>query len=341
MCCGGFLCWCFYLVLAYACYCLYRFFGAEADLQLLGCSLKVENIKNKVVWVTGASSGLGEVMTYELIKHGARVVISARRKEQLERVKKACLAMNSQADVLVLPLDSLDTKSHAGLVETVLKKMGSLDILLNNAGRSGRCPLEDTHLDVFQGLLAVNVIGPISLTQAVLPYFIKQRAGQIVAISSVAGKLGAPLQGAYSMSKHAIQGYFDSLRFEIAGYGIDVTLICPGPVPSNGATNGFSGKVGVKAKVPSKFGRRLEAGRFAELAVISISNRLMESWISINPILFFVYMSVYMPTLAKILGKRTGVKRIEAYKNNEDPQNALQGFKILQALMNPPKLKEE
>src|SRR5258708_1449948 len=177
----------------------------------------------KTVWITGASSGIGEALARELSARGARLILSARRADELERVASAC------ADAEVLPLDMGDREDVRAKTARVANRV---DIAVLAAGISQRSLARETSSDVDRRLMEVNYLGVIELTKAILPSMLARRHGHLVAISSVAGKLGTPLRSGYSASKHALHGFFESLRAELRadaqGKRIDVTLLCPG-----------------------------------------------------------------------------------------------------------------
>lgn len=198
----------------------------------------MDEFKNKVVWITGASSGIGEALAYTFAKHGAKLILSARRSEELERVKASCNLQDEH--VLVLPLDVADTNKAAGLAQQALDRFGKIDILVNNAGISHWTKVKDLSLDVVKKVLDINFLGGVALTQAVLPGMLEKKAGQIVVISSVLGKMAVMKQGAYVASKHALQGFYDTLRLEVAQEGVQVLLVCPGFVRTNVAKNSLN-----------------------------------------------------------------------------------------------------
>ena len=184
---------------------------------------------NKVVWVTGASSGIGEALCFALAHHDCKLVLSARRASELERVKQACVNKGaSDQDILVLPLDLKQQDEMDNLAMQVVNHFGQIDILINNAGVSQRSLCLDTTLDVYRALLDIDVMGQIALTKAVLPHMIAQGSGHIAVTSSVAGKVGVKMRSGYCAAKHAVIGFFDALRAEVAEHGIKVTTITPG-----------------------------------------------------------------------------------------------------------------
>ena len=198
----------------------------------------MKDLKNKVIWITGASSGIGEATAYKMAKEGAKLILSARRKEELERVKNACGLLEN--DILVLPLDVENFESFESLKDTVVAKFGRIDLLFNNAGISQRGGVLESDLSVFQKIININFMGVAALTKAVLPQMIKQNDGHIVVTSSLSGKLGSPKRSGYCASKHALHGFFDALRAEVYENNIKVTMICPGYIQTDISVNAIS-----------------------------------------------------------------------------------------------------
>jgi short-subunit dehydrogenase len=190
----------------------------------------MSDLKNKVVWLTGASSGIGEALAYQLANKGARLIISARRKEELERVKGNCKP-EMQPNVRILPMDVTDIATIDLNAEAAIQLFGHIDILINNSGISQRSFVTDTKLDVYRKIMEVNYFGAVALTKSILPHFINRKHGHFVTMSSVTGKFGTPFRSGYAASKHALHGFFDSLRSElypITQDKIKVTILCPG-----------------------------------------------------------------------------------------------------------------
>ncbi|ESO90160.1 hypothetical protein LOTGIDRAFT_218247 [Lottia gigantea] len=283
-----------------------RFIRSDCDLtlqytQYMGKS-PAAALGNKVVWITGASSGIGEYFAYEMAAAGCKIILSARREEELNRVKKQCLLSGpvKDEDVLVLPLDILKFDSHKLAVEKALQHFKKIDVLVNNAGRSQRASWFKTELAVDRELLEVNVLGTLSLTKAVLPYMVERKEGHIVVVSSTAGKLGAPLSGSYTGTKHALQGWFESLRIEAVEYNIDITMVCPGPVFSNILSTAFTEEKDKEfGGTMSPTDKRVTTDRCASLMAVAVANKLDEVWIALQPILFFMYLFQYCPSIAR------------------------------------------
>ncbi|HPW68247.1 MAG: SDR family oxidoreductase [Deltaproteobacteria bacterium] len=193
---------------------------------------------DRVVWITGASSGIGEALAYAYSEKGARLILSSRNEARLREVRDRCAEPGSH---LVVPLDLRDTPCVGAGCAEVLKHMGHVDILINNGGVSQRSLAMETPLDIDRMIMETNFFGTVTLTKAVLPSMAQQRSGRIVVISSLVGRFGTPLRSAYSASKHALHGFFESLRAEVWGLGIGVTLVCPGFIRTNISVNALTG----------------------------------------------------------------------------------------------------
>jgi short-subunit dehydrogenase len=201
------------------------------------------DFSDKVVWITGASSGIGEALAERMAARGSRLVLSARNEAELQRVASQCRD-NGATDVLVLPLDITDYSEMEPATRQVLAQYGQIDLLLNNAGVSQRSFCVDTDFSVYRQMMEINVLGQIALTQAVLPAMITRGQGHLAVTASVAGKVGAPLRTGYCAAKHAVMGFFDALRTEVAADGLQVTTITPGFIRTNVSSNalGADGK---------------------------------------------------------------------------------------------------
>lgn len=198
----------------------------------------MSNMQGKVVWITGASSGIGEAMAYVFAEAGAKLVLSARRADELERVKQSC--KTSPENVLVLPLDVADISAAEKAFDSVLQTYGQLDVLINNAGLSHWSKINDMSMDVLKRIIDVNFIGGVALTKVVLPHMLQRKQGSIVVVSSVLGKIVTAKQAAYNASKHALHGFYDTLRAEYSSSGLKVLLVCPGFVRTNVAKNSLN-----------------------------------------------------------------------------------------------------
>lgn len=195
-------------------------------------------MKNKVVWITGASSGIGEALVYAYNNIGAKLIISSRNRDELFRVKGNC---KNQINVHVLSLDLENTAELTNKAIDAQKIYGNIDLLINSGGITQRAEALDTDLAIEQKIMNVNFWGTVALSKAVIPAMIEKGGGKIVCISSVTGKFGVRNRSAYSASKHALHGYFDSLRAEVFDKNITITLVCPGYIKTNVSVNALTG----------------------------------------------------------------------------------------------------
>lgn len=200
------------------------------------------SMQEKTVVITGASSGIGEELAVVLASRGANLVLAARREEELARVAKRCEQAGGRA--LSVPTDVSEQESCRRMVDRGMEAFGGIDLLVNNAGITMRARFDEvTDLSLYERLMRVNYLSAVYCTHYALPH-IKARKGLLVAISSLTGKTGVPMRTAYAASKHAMQGFFDSLRVELLGTGVDVLVVSPGFVdtPIRFAAVGPDGK---------------------------------------------------------------------------------------------------
>lgn len=203
-----------------------------------------ECLPGKVVLITGASSGLGEALAHTFFLAGCKVVLAARRKEELDRVRRDLLALHTTVvthSPVIIPLDLSDINSLPDKVKEILEIHGQIDVLINNGGVSVRSDCLSTAIDVDIKVMLVNYFGTVALSKACLPSMIKRKEGRIVCISSVQGKFSIPHRSAYGASKHALQAFCDSLRAEMAEHNVKVTLISPGYINTALSMNAFTG----------------------------------------------------------------------------------------------------
>lgn len=190
-----------------------------------------EFFTGKTVWITGASSGIGEALVYEFVNKGATLIISSNDSQGLERVKSACT--DKLTKVSCAPFDLAEMAGIENLVEEQIKKTGRIDYLINIGGISQRARIDETPLWLDRKIIEINYFGTIALTKAVLPYMIRQKSGYIVATSSISGRFGFPLRSAYSASKQALHGFFETLYLENKQNNIRTSVLIPGRVRTN------------------------------------------------------------------------------------------------------------
>ena len=191
-----------------------------------------------VIWITGASSGIGEAAAKKFSKAGYALILSARNEHELNRVKQACAFPD---DCRILTLDLATSADFEEKVATAISFFGQVDILLHNGGISQRSLIKDTLLEVDRRLMEVNYFGTVALTKAILPHFLARKKGQFGVVTSLVGKFGSPYRSSYAGAKHALHGFFDTLRAEHHQDGIAVTLICPGFIRTQVSINAVTG----------------------------------------------------------------------------------------------------
>lgn len=183
---------------------------------------------NKIVLITGASSGIGKALAIELAKQQAKLVLAARRADALDEVRAECLQYTQHCKTLVLDVTNMEQLPEKAA--TALACFGGLDVLINNAGQSQRSLVTETTLEVDRHIMEVNFFATVALTKAMLPHFVKQGSGHIIVLSSMAGLLGFPKRSAYSAAKHALQGFFETLQTEQPVKDLHTTIVCPGRI---------------------------------------------------------------------------------------------------------------
>ncbi|OYT10745.1 MAG: short-chain dehydrogenase [Bacteroidetes bacterium 4572_112] len=198
----------------------------------------MKSIKNTVWWITGASSGIGKGIALFVLKNGGKVILSSRNEDKLKEVVKAANAIDN--NYLILPLDLEKMDNTHNFIAEVLQKFNRIDFLINNGGISQRSLVSETSIDIDRRIMETNFFGTVALTKAVLPIMIKQQSGHICAVSSVVGKFGFPLRSAYSASKQALHGFFESLRAENVSNNIKVSMIIPGRINTSISNNALT-----------------------------------------------------------------------------------------------------
>lgn len=266
----------------------------------------MSDLKNKVIWVTGASSGIGEAMAYELVGKGANLILSARRAVELERVRNNCPAA-SQPSIQLLPIDLTRPDSFAAATTTALQFFGHIDILINNGGISQRSLIQETELDVYRRIMEVNYFGTIGLTKNLLPHFVSRKGGQFVTVSSVTGKFGTQYRSGYAASKHALHGFFDALRSEHWKDNIKVTMVCPGFINTPITLSALKGDGTPLNQLDKGQATGTPVDRCAREIVSAIERKKEEVYIGGKEVLM-VYIKRFFPTLFSKLIRNVAVR---------------------------------
>ena len=238
--------------------------------------INMGHFTNKVIWITGASSGIGEALAYKLSVEGARLILSSRRQAELERVRKGCTNVGL---VHVLPLDLQDTASLAGKTASAIALFGQIDIMVHNGGISQRSLVTETGMDVQRRVMELDYFSYVELTNHLLPHFLQRGAGHFVVVSSVMGKLGTPMRSAYAAAKHALHGFFDCLRAEVWHKHIKVTVLTPGYIKTNISLNAVTGDGSSLGVVGQDIGKGLDAGKAADQILRAIASGKFEVYI--------------------------------------------------------------
>lgn len=197
-----------------------------------------QTLSGQVVWITGASSGIGEALVKQFAARGAQVVLSARRVSELQRVLGQ---LPDQSSHLIVPMDVVDAASVTTAFEQVMTIKGRVDWLINNAGISQRALITDTTADTDRRIMEIDYFAPVALTRKVLPVMLKQGGGHVAFVSSVAGLLGTQYRASYAAAKGAIHLWANSLRAEVGDQGIHVAVIFPGFVHTNVSVAALTG----------------------------------------------------------------------------------------------------
>ncbi|XXG89362.1 hypothetical protein AAC387_Pa12g1378 [Persea americana] len=293
-----------------------KFATADGDFTLMSKGHpKREEIEDKVVWITGASRGIGQILAKQFAKFGAKLIISARNEAELERVKAELVGKHAPGEVQILPLDLASDEDSLRVAVQKAESFFSgagVDYMIHNAAHERP---KMTALDVTEEALwatfKINVLGTITLTRLLTPFMLKRGKGHFVVMSSAGGKTPAPGQAVYSASKYAVNGYFHSLRSELFQKGIKVTVVCPGPIEtSNGS--------GASSSEQKRTEKHLTSERCAELTIIAATHGLKEVWISNQPVLAVMYLVQYMPSIGYWLMDKIGGNRVEAAAKKGD-----------------------
>ena len=263
-------------------------------------------LNNKVVWLTGASSGIGEALAYELAKKRVKLILSARRKEELERVKGNC-PREAQANIRILPLDLSQSSTLQLSTQAAIQLFGQVDILINNGGIGQRSLIKDTALEVDRKIMEVNYFGTIALTKFILPHFIKRQGGHYVNVSSLTGKFGTAWRSGYAASKHALHGFFDAVRAEHFKDNISVTMICPGFIYTPITLSALTGDGSPLNKMDHAQGEGMPANVCARKIIRAIEKNKEEVYIGGKEVIG-VYIKRFFPALFSKLIRKIDVR---------------------------------
>lgn len=260
------------------------------------------NFQDRVVWITGASSGIGEALAEAFHRAGAKLILSARREDELRRVQAKC---GGEPNTRVLPLDVSNSQELPAKAEAALKMFGAVDIAVLNAGITQRSLTRSTVESVYRRLMEVNFFGPQALARAVLPSMLERKRGHFVVISSIAGKFGSPLRSGYSASKFALHGFFEVLRVEESRNGISVTMVCPGFIRTNISVSALKGDGSKHAVVDPELTQGMPVEECARQILAAVARQKNEICVGAPREKMMVYMKRFFPDqLARMVSRR-------------------------------------
>lgn len=251
------------------------------------------DFSNKTVWITGASSGIGESTAYAFAKKGSRLILSARNMEELERVKANC---KGAASVDLVRLDLGNHEELFQIAAAVIEKHKTIDVLVNNAGISQRSLAKETIFSVDKALIDVNLLGTIALSKAVLPAMLAQKSGYMVVITSLMGKFGAPMRSSYAAAKHGLHGFFDTLRAECFYDNVKVLMVCPGYVKTNVSINSLTADGSQQGTMDDATAKGVSPDLVASKIIDGIAKDKQEIYIGGKELLG-VYLKRFFPRL--------------------------------------------
>jgi dehydrogenase/reductase SDR family member 7B len=257
--------------------------------------MKQDKIFNgKIAWITGASSGIGESLVLEFVRRGAIVVASSNDLPGLERVKSSCSDKSQM--VHCVPFDLADTSGIDKIVKQQIKTLGKIDFLLNIGGISQRARIDETPLWLDRKIFEINYFGTIALTKAVLPYMIRQKSGHILATSSISGRFGFPLRSAYSASKQALHGFFETLYLENKQYHIRSSVIIPGRIKTSISIHALNAEGKEHGKMDEGQAKGVLPGKAAEIIINGMIRNRREILVGKSE-LFLLHIRRFCPWL--------------------------------------------
>jgi short-subunit dehydrogenase len=266
----------------------------------------MESLAGKIVWVTGASSGLGDALVKEFAAKGCKVILTARREQELQRVQKE--AGLSDENSLLLPLDLYHTENIAQSVEKIKQRFGTIDMVVCNAGIAQRFTVAESNMEINRQIMELNFFSVIAIAKSVLPTLLAKKSGRIVVISSVNGKFSVPGGSMYAASKHALHGFFDALRAEVYKDNVGVTLICPGYIKTNVSINAVTAEGSAHGKMDKGQEKGMLPEKCAKGIVKAIAKGKDEFYIGGKEMLA-VTLSRLFPSLFLSVVKRVAPKR--------------------------------
>jgi dehydrogenase/reductase SDR family protein 7B len=257
--------------------------------------------KDKVVWITGGSSGIGEALAYAFTREGAKTILSSNEPEELERVKEKCTGMGGAC--AVIEFDLLDADGIRRAASQAIGQFDGIDVLINNGGISHRSLTHETAIDFDRKILEIDFFSYVTLTKEVLPHMLEREGGQIAATSSLSGLFGFPLRSAYSAAKHAVKGFFETVQVEYRDKNIFITIAYPGRIRTNISLHALTADGKPQGKMDKSLAGGMPVERCADIYMNAIYRKKRSVLIGRKELLM-AYFKRYLPWLFyRLIGK--------------------------------------
>ncbi len=252
--------------------------------------------ERKTYWITGASSGIGRAFAIEASRQGHQLVLSSRKEESLKAVREVCAFPER---VIILPLDLGRADELPETVPMAIGMAGGrIDVMVHCGGISQRSLASETALSVDRRVMEIDFFGTVALTKGLLPHFIEENGGHFVVVTSLMGKFSSPMRSGYCAAKHALHGFFDSLRAEHVEDGIKVTMVCPGFVRTNISQNALTGDGSAQNSMDDATNKGISPEECAKKMLRAIERKKAEVYIGGKEILG-VYVHRFFPALLR------------------------------------------
>lgn len=261
----------------------------------------MSTFENKTIWITGASSGIGEACAYLFAREKANLILTGTREDKLSEVQAKCLQSGGKCEIL--PFDLSDTERIPAIVDKALSIFGRVDIMFNNAGISQRAKAGDTFFEVDKKIMDVNYFAPVLISKLLLSQMIKNGGGTFVTTTSISGKFGFPLRSAYSASKHALYGFFESLHAEYYNDNIRSVMVCPGRVKTNISFYALEKDGKQHGKLDAGQAGGISSEKAAKKIINAIRKQKPEVLVGGKELLM-VYFKRFIPSLNRLLARK-------------------------------------
>lgn len=258
-------------------------------------------VQNKTIWITGASSGIGEACAYQFAREKANLILTATRNDRLAEVRQECMRLGARCEIL--PYDLSELTQIDSLTDRAIALFGKIDIAFLNAGISQRSTTLDTSPEVDEKIMNVNFFAPVKITKRLLPSMITQGGGTIAVTSSISGKFGFPLRSAYAASKFALYGFFETVQAEYYNERIRVVMVCPGRIKTNISYNALEADGSKHGRMDEGQEKGMSAEKAARKIVKAIKKQKPEVLVGGSELLM-VHIKRFLPGLSRRLARR-------------------------------------